>query len=132
MADAENPEWPIPEALRLRILRQIDELGTTQAAVASKASITGGTMSYICSGRIKASAALPDICQRLRIDIFEYLPLDEQQRRMLRTLGIARSGPAGAVLRFVEACEESASGIAAKAELERMKSEGLGVESRPT
>jgi transcriptional regulator with XRE-family HTH domain len=62
----------------------------SQRDVAMKAGIAEATLSQLLGGRNKGSEFLPQVCEAMGLDMWEYMPLDTEQRRVLKALEAAR------------------------------------------
>jgi len=93
---AMNLRWPVTERLRNAMRARMTEEGQgAQKRVADAAGITETTLSNILSGRNKGSEHLPKVCEAMGLDMWEFMPLDDEQRRVLRALDIARKAKQG-------------------------------------
>lgn len=115
-----DPAWPITDELRRAINERLARPRMTHVLVAKYAGVTRSAISQITTGLIKSSTALPAICEFLGINFADYLPLDEVQRRLLRTLREVRDAD-GDELQLVMYAELCARGLVAEGKLRRMQ-----------
>lgn len=88
--------WPVTDALRDAMRARIKEMGDgAQKLIAEKAGISEPTLSHLLGGRNKGSEYLPGVCAAMGLDMWEFMPLDEEQRRVLKALEAARKAGQG-------------------------------------
>lgn len=106
--------WPISETLRELIRSKLASGKYDRAAVAAAGGITPGRLSQIINySTEKSSEGMPGICKALEIDIYEYLPLSDAQRRLLRALDDVEESAPHETASFVRETESRARGIVA-------------------
>lgn len=88
--------WPVTDSLRNAMQARIKEMGDgAQKLIAEKAGISEPTLSLLLSGRNKGSEFLPGVCGAMGLDMWEFMPLDDDQRRVLKALEEARKAGQG-------------------------------------
>ncbi len=88
--------WPITDPLRNAMQARIKEMGDgAQRLIAEKVGISEPTLSQLLGGRNKGSEYLPEVCAAMGLDMWEFMPLDEDQRRVLKALEAARKAGQG-------------------------------------
>lgn len=82
----------IPEALRLRLKAEVHRQPITQRELAAACEVTEANISHILAEppRVQTTTILPTLCQKLGIDMWEYLVGDDSQRKILKALEAVR------------------------------------------
>jgi transcriptional regulator with XRE-family HTH domain len=94
------------DALQAAYTRKKTAEGLTEQKIADLVGCSKTTVHHVVTKShrpAKGSKDLPRICQVLEVDLGAYLPLDEEQRQVLRAL--ARTRAAGRGEDFIEAVE---------------------------
>jgi len=106
--------WPISDALRERIRSELASGKYDRAAVAAAGGIGRSRLSQIVnSATEQSSEGMPGICKALGINIYEYLPLTDAQRKILRALDDVQESAPHETASFVRETESRARGIVA-------------------